>query len=47
MGIFGWVSYITDEGHILTLRPVHIVFKVLFGLCWVVLGYALLSDKAK
>jgi hypothetical protein len=47
MGVMGWVYYVTDDDKMLAIRPVHVVFGILFGLCWVVLGYALLSKKAK
>jgi hypothetical protein len=45
MGLFGWAYYVTDDYKMLALHPAHVAFGVMFGLSWVVLGYALLSEK--
>jgi hypothetical protein len=40
-GLAGWVFYVTDFFGTIGLLLVHIMFGVLFGLIWVVLGYVL------
>jgi hypothetical protein len=41
MGMPGWGYYLTDSGAFFEARSVHIVFGVLFSMCWVALGLGL------
>jgi hypothetical protein len=44
--MFGWVYQLTDDqAGIVDERSIHIMFGILFGLSWMLLGYALLSSK--
>ena len=45
MGVFGWIYYLTDSGALLEARSVHVGFGLMFGLCWVALGGALLAVR--
>ena len=44
-GIFGWGLYFTDTGSIFEARSAHIAFGVLFSISWVMIGYALWSER--
>jgi hypothetical protein len=37
----GWTYYLTDTGFWSEIRSVHVVFGLLFSLCWIALGCAL------
>jgi len=46
MGLCGWVYQLTDDATgIVDVRSVHVAFGILFGLSWVLLGYALWSSQ--
>lgn len=48
MGLLGWAYYFTDTtAGIFGVRLGHVVFGLLFGLGWIILGYALWSDQAE
>ena len=44
----GWVYQLTDDmAGIVEVRSVHVAFGILFSLGWVVLGYALWSERTR
>ena len=47
MALFGWGYQLTDDGigPADVVRPIHVAFGILFGLNWMLLGYALWSSK--
>jgi hypothetical protein len=48
MAFSGWVYQLTDDKTgIVDIRSIHVAFGILFGLSWMVLGYALWSSKNK
>lgn len=47
MGPFGWGYLLSDSGGVAEARSAHVLFGVLFGLGWVVLGYLLWSEGIK
>ena len=47
MALFGWGYQLTEDGigPYDVVRPIHVAFGILFGLNWMLLGYALWSSK--
>jgi hypothetical protein len=46
MAFFGWgFQFTEDEISPTYVRPIHVAFGILFGLSWMLLGYALWSSK--
>jgi hypothetical protein len=42
MALFGWGFQFTEDGIVsASVRPIHVAFGILFGLNWMLLGYAL------
>ncbi len=46
MGVFGWIYYFSDFGSAIQMRTIHVLFGLLFGLSWVLLGYLLWMDRS-
>jgi hypothetical protein len=46
VSLIGWVFYVTDFGSTVGLIIANIVFGLLFGLSWVVLGYVLWTRRS-
>ncbi len=45
---FGWVYQLTDDQTgIVDIRSIHVMFGILFALCWMLLGYALWSRRTR
>ena len=45
MGTFGWVYFFSDFGSTNQMRTAHILFGLLFSLCWVLLGYLIWLNR--
>ena len=38
MGLLGWAYQLTDSGGVFRMGHAHVVFGVVYSLCWIVLG---------
>ena len=47
MAVFGWIYYFSDFGSAIQMRTTHVLFGLLFGLSWVLLGCFLWLNRVE